>query len=179
MTAPNTRTRRHKRQRARARQEARQSPVEHVNDNIGPTPQTRARLKPEPLDRLKRSTLTTTQHEAAVKIRRAFELRHGPFVKLANMERTDNPGDHSMETDKNVSLQLLFNHWYVAMLQRNWGVRHILAVLIDGLSLTESARVYSMDRRKQRRFFIKGLQLFVLIQAGRIKIVDKNAPATV
>ena len=95
------------------------------------------------------------------------------------MERIDNPSQYGVESDKNVCLQLRFNYWYTAMLQRNWGVTHILEVLIDGDSLTEAAHRHNMDRRKQRRFFIKGLQLFVLIQSGQIKVVDNIAPAAV
>ena len=172
MTAPNARRR--KRKRIKAERETLQQRRARAA-----TPETAARLTPDPLLRLARSVLTGRQHDAALDIRQAFELRHGPTVKLANMERIDNPGQYGAETDKNVDLQLQFNHWYRAMLERNWGVLHILRVLINGDSLTEAAHLYNMDRRKQRRFFIKGLQLFVLIQAGRIRVVDKNAPAAV
>ncbi len=162
MTAPNARRQRTRRARAHARQQARQEAVEHVNGNIGPTRQTVERLTPDPIWRLvRRKTITRTQHDAALDIRKAFKLlTRGIGVKSAALDRVDNGGNVINDTDECVGLQIRYTHWRREMISRGWSAGNVFDIVVEGLSLADAARLHKRDWRKEKRYFLKALTLF-------------------
>ena len=141
---------------ARVRRARRKS--RDLRAEIAPTPQTVARLRPDPLwTLLQRGRLTQEQVDAAHDIRMAFEIITAP-VRIRTM-RAVSTVDGAMydltrggrgrsgnsESDRAILLQQRFNAWVAAMKNGAVPVGPIIDIVVEG----QACR--SVDRARGRR----------------------------
>ncbi|MEQ8246109.1 MAG: hypothetical protein RID42_00365 [Alphaproteobacteria bacterium] len=141
---------------ARARRARRKN--RDLRPEIAPTPQTVARLLPDPLwTLLQRGRLTQEQVDAAHDIRTAFEIITGP-VRLRTMRavstvdgavydltRGSRGRTGNSDSDRAILLQQRFNAWVAVMKRLAVPVGPIIDIVVEG----QACR--SVDRTRGRR----------------------------
>lgn len=119
---------------------------------VGATPQTLAKLKPDPVGRLARKgALSPDEEAAAYEIREAFAVVSGPVaLRVSNpaaalRDRRTPRLPFENETERQVRLKRRYAAWRHAMAERALPLWPVLDVVIDELSCREA------DAKRGRR----------------------------
>lgn len=116
------------------------------DDKIGPTPETVAKLRPDPFLRMKmrnqlasgNSVMNWKMYDAGVDIERAFRLITSPVaVRCSNYERSLGVGSAEDWTVKQIELIRRYDAWAALMKVRRVPLGPVFDVVVDGLSCSE------------------------------------------
>lgn len=162
-----------RRQRLRLRSRRR------LRQNVKPTPETLAKLQPDPLwALLRRGRLTQEQVDAAHDIRTAYEIITAPVraVQMRAVSTTQGstydmtPGSKSKPSDgescRSVQLQQRFNKWVCVMKDKRLPVGPVIDVVVEG----QSCRMVDRSRGRRKGWasdvLDRGLSLYVNASRG-------------
>lgn len=126
-----------------------------------PTPQTVAKLRPDPVAALTAAgRITRDQERAALGIAGAVRLIVGGlYVKAAGFE-VGKGGSMSSASEGAVALEERYNRWATVMRRRRMAVGPVLDFACDGLSLHEMERKWKMRHGTMLRRVVEALDLW-------------------
>ena len=147
----------------------------------GPTRQTVAKLKPDPLWTLaRRGTLSGEQVQAAWDIRAAFEIITVPVrLRLSALEKIDGGSLDYMETRRVRRLIGRYNDWVEEMTRRRLPTGPVLDIVIEGRSCREVDHARRVRKGTARELLCVALDLYCRVAgwpASRATLDRVSAP---
>lgn len=137
-------------------------------ERIPPTPETLAKLQPDPFhSRLIAGKISQEQWQAGVEIREAVKIiTSGVGVRISQFERRER-GHTEHETERQVRVQGRYNDWCGLMATRKLKIGVILDYLIDEHSFNAIAKARHMWNVRVRRMIEDGLTEYVVMMGWR------------
>jgi hypothetical protein len=145
----------------------RKKQIEQIRDDINSgTPQTKAKLKRDPLQTLyKSNVLQSDDLYAAEYIRYAFQLiTDGLGVRSMNLEcfiDVFGKGSGESENELQVRVQDQYNDWHDACTLRRIKTGPVMHILTEPVSMRETDNHYGFRHGTSRNYLVQGLQLYV------------------
>lgn len=131
----------------------------------GPTRQTIAKLKPDPLWALtRRGTLSGEQVQAAWDIRAAFEIITVPVrLRVSALEKIDCGGLDYMETRRVRRLVARYNDWVENMTRQRLPTGPVLDIVIEGRSCRDVDHARRVRKGCARELLCVALNLYCAV----------------
>ncbi len=138
-------------------------------ERVLPTPETLAKLQPDPFYlRLTTGKITAEQWQAGVEIREAVKMITGAVgVRISQFERRSR-GHDEFESERQIRVQRQYNDWCDLMTARKLMIGVVLDYLIEERSFNDIAKARHMWNIRVRRMIEDGLSEYVAMMGWKV-----------
>lgn len=129
------------------------------NERIPPTPETRKKLKPDPIWQLTEE-LGAERLQAVHEIREAVDIISAPFkIRIQKWERQDRSFGES-ESERVVRVQQRYNSWVDKMTERKVPVGPALDMIVEGMGIREIENNKQWRHGSFKSYFFDALDIY-------------------